>query len=53
MRLPIPLARPSFLPDPTPLVVGWVAVRHLVRDRGTCSCWICGKETRRAATLRS
>ena len=58
MRLHIPLVRPSLLPDPTRLVVGWTTFRHTVRDRGACSCWICAEETpqregrRMAARLR-
>ena len=58
MKLLIPMIRPSLLPDPTRLVVGWTTFRHNVRDRGPCGCWICAEETpqregqRMAARLR-
>lgn len=50
--------RPSLLPDPTRLVVGWTTFRHTMRDRGPCACWICAEERphregrRMAARLR-
>ena len=52
MRLLVPLARPSLLPDPTGLVVGWTAFRHNVLDRRACSCWICAEETPRRESQR-
>jgi hypothetical protein len=37
--------RPALLPDPTRLVVGWTTLRHTMRDRSPCDCWICAEET--------
>ena len=52
MRLLIPPIRPSMVPDPTRLVVGWTTFRHNVRERGRCECWICTEETRQREGLR-
>lgn len=58
MKLLTASIRPSLLPDPTRLVVGWTTLRHTMRDRGPCACWICAEEPpqregrRMAARLR-
>ena len=44
MRRLIPPIRPSKVPDPTGLVVGWTAFRHQLRAGGRCTCWICVEE---------
>jgi hypothetical protein len=52
VKLLNPPIRPSLLPDPTRLVVGWTTLRHTMRDRGACACWICAAETPQRAGRR-
>jgi hypothetical protein len=46
MNVPLSTLSPSWLPDPTGLVVRWTAFRHSLTYRQRCPCWICGDTSR-------
>ena len=47
INMPTATRSPSWLPDPTGLVVRWIAFRHSVTGLTPCPCWICVTPTGR------